>query len=62
MSTETKKRDSQADEEVRSSDIDTIFRARYHGAANIRGIKYQILYSVLRAFDLYADDNCRWID
>ncbi|AEB69355.1 dsDNA nuclease domain-containing protein [Methanothrix soehngenii] len=57
MSTKTRKRDAQADEEVISSDIDAIFRARYHGAANIRGIKYQILYSVLRAFDLYADDN-----
>ena len=57
MPTDTKKRNAQADGDVRSSDIDPIFRARYHGAANIRGIKYQILYSVLRAFDLYADDN-----
>jgi len=33
--------------------LDTLFKSRYHGAANIRGIRYQILYSVLRGFDLY---------
>ncbi|MBE9594024.1 MAG: hypothetical protein IMF19_11170, partial [Proteobacteria bacterium] len=30
---------------------------RFHGAVNIRGIRYQILYSILRAFDLYAEDD-----
>jgi len=56
MSTETKK-NPQTGSDASSSDVDTIFRARYHGAANIGGIKYQILYSILRALDLYAEDN-----
>src|SRR5229473_5946129 len=37
--------------------LDSIFKARYHGAVNIRGIRYQLLYSVLRAFDLYNEEN-----
>jgi hypothetical protein len=37
--------------------LDSIFKARYHGAVNIRGIRYQLLYSVLRAFDLYREEN-----
>ncbi len=37
--------------------LDTLFKARYHGAVNIRGIRYQLLYSVLRAFDLYNEEN-----
>lgn len=53
----TEERNAQTEEESRSSDIDTIFKARYHGAANIRGIRYQILYSVLRAFELKADGH-----
>ncbi len=35
--------------------LDTLLRSRYHGASNITGIRFQLLYSVLRAFDLYAD-------
>ncbi len=35
--------------------IDAILKSRYHGAANIRGIRFQVLYSVLRAFDLYEE-------
>jgi hypothetical protein len=56
MSTETNKQNPRT-EDVRSSDIDIIFKSRYHGAANIGGIKYQMLYSILRALDLYAEDN-----
>ncbi|TYQ23271.1 hypothetical protein PseudUWO311_23380 [Pseudanabaena sp. UWO311] len=33
--------------------IDTILKSRWQGAVNIRGIRFQILYSLLRAFDLY---------
>lgn len=33
--------------------LSALFRARFHGAANVRGIQYQLLYSVLCAFDLY---------
>src|SRR5260221_10287393 len=35
--------------------LDTLLRSRYQGASNIVGIRFQLLYSVLRAFDLYAD-------
>lgn len=35
--------------------LEALFKARYSGAANIRGIRYQVAYSVLRAFDLYQD-------
>ena len=38
-------------------ELDALLNTRFHGAANIRGIRYQILYSLLRAFDLYAKDN-----
>ena len=34
-------------------DIDTILKSRWQGAINIRGIRFQILYSLLRAFELY---------
>jgi hypothetical protein len=40
-----------------SKDLDAIFRSRWHGAVNIRGIRYQILYSLVRAFDLYNEEN-----
>jgi hypothetical protein len=40
-----------------SKDLDAIFRSRWHGAVNIRGIRYQILYSLFRAFDLYNEEN-----
>ena len=36
--------------------IGNIFKMRYHGAYNIRGIPFQMLYTVFRAFDLYNDD------
>lgn len=55
MYAETKTRNSQTEKEGTSSDIDHIIKTRYHGAANIRGIRYQILYSILRAFDLKVD-------
>lgn len=33
---------------------DALFKSRWHGAINIHGIRYQILYSILRAFELYG--------
>ncbi len=36
--------------------LDTLLKTRFHGAANIRGIRYQILYSVRRAFELYSEE------
>jgi hypothetical protein len=35
--------------------LDDLLKTRFKGAVNARGIRYQILYSVLRAFDLYDD-------
>jgi hypothetical protein len=35
--------------------LENLLRSRYQGASNITGIRFQLLYSVLRAFDLYAD-------
>lgn len=32
-----------------------LLKRRYHGAANVSGVRYQLLYFVWRAFDLYAD-------
>jgi hypothetical protein len=37
-------------------DLDTIFKKRFGGAVNIRGIDYQIIYSLWKALDIYADD------
>ncbi|WP_145198167.1 hypothetical protein [Planctomycetes bacterium Poly30] len=34
--------------------LDAILARRYHGAVNIRGIRYQVLYSILRALELYG--------
>ncbi len=39
--------------------LDTLLRSRFQGASNITGIRFQLLYSVLRAFDLYADVPAR---
>jgi len=36
-------------------EIEPLFKDRFHGSVNIRGIRYQLLYSVLRAFDLYKN-------
>jgi hypothetical protein len=33
--------------------LDQLFKDRFHGASNIKGIRFQILYSILRAFELY---------
>lgn len=38
------------------SQLNQLFESRYHGAVNIAGIKFQLTYSVLRAFDLYKPD------
>lgn len=35
--------------------LDALVRARYHGSVVIRGIRYQVLYSVLQAIELLSD-------
>jgi hypothetical protein len=35
--------------------LDVLFKERFHGAVNIRGVRYQLLYTLLRAFDLYGE-------
>jgi hypothetical protein len=37
--------------------LDDLIAKRGQGAANIRGVHYQIMYSVLRAFDLFQPEN-----
>jgi hypothetical protein len=37
--------------------LEELLRSRYHGAANVTGIRYQVAYSLLRAFDLYQPDG-----
>ncbi len=37
--------------------LDDLLSTRFKGAVNIRGIRYQLLYSLLRGFDLYNDGN-----
>jgi hypothetical protein len=37
--------------------LEELFNSRYHGAVNIRGIRYQIAYSLLRALDLYEGNG-----
>jgi hypothetical protein len=41
----------------RSSPLDVLLHDRYGGAVNIRDIRFQILYSVLRACELFANGN-----
>lgn len=41
----------------KTQEVDALLRTRYGGAVNIRGIRYQMLYSVLRAFGLYAEGD-----
>jgi hypothetical protein len=33
--------------------LDRLLRQRFHGAANVRGVRFQLLYFALRSFDLY---------
>ena len=42
--------------DVVSNQIENLFQNRFHGAVNIRGIRFQILYSATRVFDLYKDN------
>ena len=42
--------------DVASKQIENLFQNRFHGAANIRGIRFEILYSAMRVFDLYKDN------
>lgn len=57
MSARRKKRKVQTREKATRQELNVLLETRFHGAANIRGIRYQILYSILRAFDLYAEDG-----
>lgn len=36
--------------------LDQLIKARVHGAINIAGIRFQLLYSLLRSFDLYGSN------
>ena len=38
--------------------LDDLLSTRFKGAVNIRGIRYQLLYSLLRVFDLYNVTTC----
>jgi hypothetical protein len=40
-----------------SQQLEQLIESRYHGATNIAGIKFQVAYSVLRAFDLYQSNG-----
>jgi len=53
MSVRFNERITQTSADAPSKGLEALFKTRFHGAANIRGIQYQILYSVLCAFDLY---------
>jgi hypothetical protein len=37
--------------------INALLKRRYHGAANIRGIRFQLWYTLLKAFDLFAENG-----
>ena len=37
--------------------LDQLIKTRVHGAVNIAGIRFQLLYSLLRSFDLYQPDS-----
>jgi len=39
--------------ELQNARLDRLFEERYSGASNIKGIRFQILYTVLKAFELY---------
>jgi hypothetical protein len=38
-----------------STQLENLIKDHYHGAVNIRGIKFQLLYSLMRLFDLYDE-------
>ncbi len=38
------------------SSLDNILKARYHGAVNIRGIRYQILFSIHKTLEEYTNN------
>jgi hypothetical protein len=40
---------------MRLEALDELLRSRFHGASNITGIRFQLLYSLVRLFDLYTD-------
>lgn len=48
---------SEQNRTVFTKTLDDLLRSRFHGASNITGIRFQLLYSLLRAFDLYEDPS-----
>jgi hypothetical protein len=52
-----KKRKSKKVANDSHSSLDTLLKNRFHGAVNIRGIRYQILYSVFHSFELYNNPH-----
>lgn len=45
---------SNQDSTILPETLSELLRSRFHGAKNITGIRFQLLYSLLRAFDLYG--------
>lgn len=57
MSDRMEKQKAQTGKKAIRQELDALLKTRFHGAVNISGIRYQILYSILRAFDLYVEDD-----
>jgi len=45
------------DNESVKLELNKVLKKRYGGAVNIRGIRYQVLYSINRAFELYNEND-----
>ena len=43
-----------------SVQLDGLLKSRFHGAVNIRGIRYQILYSLHLAMEFYSGSHSTW--
>lgn len=41
---------------ISTPSLDELLRTRIRGTVNVAGIRYQLLYSLLRVFDLYQND------
>jgi hypothetical protein len=52
-----KKQMTQTDNESVRLELDKVLKKRYGGAVSIRGIRYQVLYSINRAFELYNEND-----
>lgn len=51
------KKKTQSYKKDAGQELCALLKTRFHGAVNIRGIRYQILYSIHRSFDLYAKND-----